>query len=74
MDNTISRVLVDCWQPNFEAPSPEVETIQRQEDLEDPTSLLDETAFLHLLVAKEGETPYVPLSTNLGLTLKRGML
>ena len=74
VDNTISRALIELWQPNFEATSPEVETIQRQEDHKDHTSLLDETAFLHLLVAKEGETPYVPLSTNLGLKFKRRML
>ena len=73
VDDTISRALIELWQPNFEATSPEVETIQRQEDHKDPTSLLDETAFLHLLVAKEGETPYVPLSTNLGLIFKRRM-
>ena len=74
VENTISRDLIDLWQSNFEATSPEVETIQRQEDHNDPTSLLDETAFLHLLVAKEGETPYVPLSTNRGLKFKRRML
>ena len=74
VDNTISRALVELWQPNFEATSPEVETIQRQEDHKDPTSLLDETAFLHISVAKEGETPYVPLSTNLGLKFKRRMI
>ena len=74
VDNTISRALIELWQPNFEATSPEVETIQRQEDHKDPTSLLDEKAFLHLLIAKEAETPYVPLSTNLGLKFKRRLL
>ena len=73
-DNKLTQALIELWQPNFEATSPEVETIQRQEDHKDPTSLLDETAFLHLLVAKEGETPYVPLSTNLGLKFKRRIL
>ena len=74
VDNTISRALIELWQPNFEATSPEVETIQRQQDHKGPTSLLDETAFLHLLVAKEKETPYDPLSTNLGLKFNRRML
>ena len=74
MNNTLSRALIELSQPNFEAASPEVETTQRQEDHKGPTSLLDETAFLHLLVATEGEPSYVPLSTNLGLKFKRRML
>ena len=45
-----------------------------QEDPQGPSSLLDERAFLHLLVEKEGEPSYVPLSTNLGLKFKRRML
>ena len=74
VDNSLSRALIELWQPNFEATSTEVETTQRQEDHKGPTSLLDETAFLHLLVANEGEPPYVPLSTNLGPKFKRRML
>ena len=74
MDHTLSRALIELWQPNFEATSPEVEATQRQEDHKGPTSLLEETASLHLLVAKEGESSYVPLSTNLGLKFKRRML
>ena len=74
MDNTLSRALIEPWQSNFEATSPEVEVTQRQEDHKGPTSLLDETVFLHLLVVKEREPSYVPLSTNLGLRFKRRML
>ena len=74
MDNTLSRALIEPWQSNFEATSPEVEVTQRQENHKGPTSLLDETAILHLLVVKEGEPSYVPLSTNLGLNCKRRML
>ena len=73
-DNTLSRALIDLWQPNFEATIQEVDAIHTQEDHKAPNSLLDETAFLHLLVTKEGELPYVPLSTNLGLKFKRRML
>ena len=73
-DNTLSRALIHLWQPNFEATIPEVDVIHRQEDHKAPNSLLDETAFLHLLVSKEGESPYVPLSTNLGPKFKRRML
>ena len=36
--------------------------------------LLDETAFLHVLVTKEGDPAYVPLSTNLGLKYKKRLL
>ena len=73
-DNTLSRALIDLWQPNFEAAISEVDATHRQEDHKAPNSLLDETAFLHFLVAKEGEPSYVPLSTNLGLEFKRRML
>ena len=66
-DNTLSRALTELWQPNFEAFIPEVNATQQQEDRKVPNSLLDETAFLHLLVAKEGEPSYVPLLTSLGL-------
>ena len=74
MDNTLSRALIEAWQSNFEATSLGVEVTQRQEDHKGPTSLLDETVFLHLVVVKEGEPSYVPLSTNLGLKFKRRML
>ena len=74
VDNTLSRALIELWQPNFEAVSSDVETTQQQEDHKGPTSLLDETAFLHILVAKEGEPSYVPLSTNHWLKFKRCML
>ena len=73
-DNTLARALIDLWQPNFEAAISEVDATHRQEDHKAPNSLLDETAFLHLLVAKEGEPLYVPLSTNLGIKFKRRML
>ena len=73
-DNTLSRALIDLWQPNFEAVLSEVNATHQQEDHKAPNSLLDETAFLHLLVAKEGEQSYIPLSTNLGLKFKRRML
>ena len=72
--NTLSRALIDLWQPNFEAAISEVDDTHRQGDHKAPDSLLDETAFIHLLVAKEREPSYVPLSTNLGLKFKRRML
>ena len=72
---------IHCLEPSFifgsrifGATTSERDATHRQEDHKTPNSLLDETAFLHLLVAKEGEPPYVPLSTNLGLKFKRRML
>ena len=73
-DNILSQALIDLWQTNFEAKIQEVGATRQQEDHEAPISLLNETASLHLLVAKEGEPSYVPLSTNLGLKFKRRML
>ena len=73
-DNTLSRALIDLWQPNFEATIAEEDATHLQEDHKASSSLFDETAFLLLLVAKEGEPSYVPLSTNLGLKFKRRML
>ena len=74
MDNKLSRALIELWQPNSEATFQEVEESYHQEDHQSPSSLLDESAFLYLLVKKEGERSYVPLSTNLGLKFKRRML
>ena len=37
-------------------------------------SLVDEAAFLHVLVTKEGEPANIPFSTNLGPQFKRQML
>ena len=73
-DTKLSRALIELWQPNSEALLEEIEETQEQEDFQGPHSLLDETAFLHILVEKQGEPSYVPLSTNLGLKIKRRML
>ena len=73
-DNTLSRALIELWQPNFEAFIQEVDATHQQEVRKAPNSLSDETTFLHLLVAKEGKPSYVPLSTSLGLKYKRRML
>ena len=74
VDNKLSRALIELWQPNSEALLEEIEETQEQEDFQGPDSLLDKTAFLHILVEKQGEPSYVPLSTNLGLKIKRRML
>ena len=73
-DTKLSRALIELWQPNSEALIEEIEELQHQEDYQGLNSLLDETAFLHILVEQQGETPYIPLSTNLGLKIKRRML
>ena len=75
VENTkLSRALIELWQPNSEALIEEIEEPQHQEDYQGLYSLLDETAFLHILVEQQSEPPYVPLSTNLGLKIKRRML
>ena len=73
-DTKLSRALIELWQPNSEALIEEIEEPQHQEDYQGLNSLLDETAFLHILVEQQGELPYVPLSTNLGLKIKRRKL
>ena len=73
-DTKLSRALIELWQPNSEAFIEEMEEPQQQEDYRGLTSLLDEIAFLHILVEQQGEPPGVPLSTNLGLKIKRRML
>ena len=73
-DTKLSRALIELWQPNSEAILEEIEETQEQKDYRGLNSLLDEAAFLHVLVEKQGEPSYVPLSTNLGLKIKRPML
>ena len=73
-DTKLSTALVELWQPNSEVILGEIEETPEQEDHQDLNSLLDETAFLHILVEQQGEPSYVPLSTNLGLKIKRRML
>ena len=74
-DNNISRALIELWQPNSE--------ITNEQEIEEPIiengpqselGPLDELAFLHVLVTKEGEPVYIPLSTNLELKYKKLML
>ena len=74
-DTKLSRALIELWQTNAEALHQEnaVEYLDQQTYEAEP-SLLDETAFLNVLVIKEGEPAYIPLSTNLGLNFKRRML
>ena len=73
-DTKLSRALIELWQPNSEVILGEIEETPEQEDHQDLISLLDETAFLHILVEQQGEPSYIPLSTNLGLKIKRRMI
>ena len=56
-DNALSRALIELWQPNFEAINDQPHAIETQA----ASGLLDETAFIHVLVNKEGEPAYIPL-------------
>ena len=74
-DNELSRALSELSEQNSEANNQEeIEEYQRQEVHLIPNRLLDEKAFLHVLVTKEGELAYIPFPTNTGLKLKRRML
>ena len=57
-DTKLSRALIELWQPNSEALIEEIEEPQHQEDYQGLNSLLDETAFLHILVEQQGEQPF----------------
>ena len=69
VDTILSRALIEPWQPNFDA----IKDQPHAEETQATTGLLDETAFIHVLVTKEDETN-IPLSTNLGLKYKKRML
>ena len=69
VDTILSRALKP-WQPNFDA----IKDQPHAEETQATPGLLDETAFIHVLVTKEGEPAYIPLSTNLGLNYKKRML
>ena len=70
LDNTLSRALIEPWQPNFEAIKDQPHATETQAT----HGLLDDTAFKHVLVNKGREPAHIPLSTNLGLEYKKGML
>ena len=70
VDTILSRALIEPWQPNFDA----IKDQPHAEETQATPGLLDETAFIHVLVTKEGEPAYIPLSTNLGLKYKKRML
>ena len=70
VNNILSRALIEPWQPNFDA----IKDQPHAEETQATPGLLDETAFIHVLVTKEGEPAYIHLSTNLGLKYKKRML
>ena len=70
VDTILSRALIEQCQPNFDA----IKDQPHAEETQATPGLLDETAFIHVLVTKEGEPAYIPLSTNLGLKYKKRML
>ena len=73
-DTKLFPALIELWQPNSEAMPEKIEEPQPQKDAQGLNSLLDDKTFLHILVEKQAEPSYVPLSTNLGLKFKRRML
>ena len=64
----LSRALIELWQTNSEAIHKEsIEEYQEQQRYKATNSLSDKKTFLHVLVTKEVEPAYIPLSTNLSL-------
>ena len=73
-DNKLSRTVIEPWQPNPDQITlEETQGCQYEEEDQEGHSLFDEKAFLHVLVAKQGEPSFVSLSTNLGLKYQRQM-
>ena len=70
VDTILSRAVIEPWQPNFDA----IKDQPHAEETQATPGLLDETAFIHVVVTKEGEPAYIPLSTNLGIKYKKRML
>ena len=71
----LSQAFIVLWQPNLEVNTPEeIAELQHESEPQDKNGLPDEMAFLHVLVVKEGEPAYIPLSTILGRKDKRRML
>ena len=74
-NNMLTNALIHLWEPN---PIKYNKCLQPKDGNElktqDETSLIDESIFANVLISTEGHTPYVPLSTNLGLKYKRRML
>ena len=74
-NNQLSQALIKLWQPN-----PQINYMKEtnEEPYKNETQatpgLLDETAFMHVLVTKEEEPAYIPSSTNLGPKYKKRML
>ena len=65
LDTKLSRALIELWQTNTEANYQEHTDEYRKQEVHKATnSLLDEKAVLHVLVTKEGEPAYIPLSTR----------
>ena len=70
-DTKLSRALFELWQPNSEALIEEIEEPQHQEDYQGLNSLLDETAFLHILVENKANRHTFPFQPTLDLKVRR---
>ena len=71
----LTNALIHLWEPN---PIKYNKCLRPKDGNElkpqNKTSLIDESIFANVLITTEGHTPYVPLSTNLGLKYKRRLL
>ena len=77
--NQKTRGLIEHWQLNDGVtypifPNQLNEISIEQQDTNTPQPLIDETQVQNVLVTKEGEPAYIPLSTNISLKCKKRML
>ena len=77
--NKKTRALIQNWQMNDGTNHPVFPNPLGTENTENTAesisqSLLDETQFQNVLITKEGEPDYIPLSTNISLKSKKRML
>ena len=68
VDNTLSRALIEPWQPNFEAIKDQPHATETQATL----GLLGETAFIHVLVKKRENHHTYPYPRTSDLNIKNG--
>ena len=62
-DNKLTTALIEIWRPNPEPTTlKETQGKQYKEQSQESNSFIDEKAFLHVVVARQGEPSYVPLS------------
>ena len=67
----LTNALIHLWEPNEIKPNDYLQPKDRNGlNIQDETSLRDESNFANVLISTEGHPPLVPSSTNWGLKYK----